>query len=202
MKGGDNETDAGYSRACSAKRTADNPDLLVSLYADAGCIGVIRARASAGIETPMVSTAICSSAEVIDVVGDDAVGWSFVAVGTPNPTAAESVFNEIIAPVYGDGGGSSLGLGALGITQVMTLARVANAVAAEGGEVTGSAMFDRLATSTDILNFPDDNPLECGLSPQYPTICSFIFPIGEYIEGGEIRTVPGFEAFNVADYLP
>ena len=59
-----------------------------------------------------------------------------------------------------------------------------------------------LATSTDILNFPDDNPLECGLSPQYPTICSFIFPIGEYIEGGEIRTIPGFEAFNVSDYLP
>ena len=74
--------------------------------------------------------------------------------------------------------------------------------AAEGGEVTGSAMFDRLATSSDILNFPDDNPLECGLAPEYPTICSFVFPLGEYIEGGEIRTIPGFEAFNVSDYLP
>jgi len=201
VKGGDNETDAGF-QGLLREANADNPDLLVSLYADAGCIGVMRARATAGIETPVVSTAICSSGEVIDVVGDDAVGWNFIAVGTPNPTAAEASFNEIIAPVYGDGGGSSLGLGALGITQVMTLARVANALEAEGVEVTGDAMFERLATATDIANFPDDNPLQCGFAPTYPTICSFVFPIGEYVEGGEIQTIPGFEATNVADYLP
>jgi hypothetical protein len=33
-------------------------------------------------------------------------------------------------------------------------------------------------------------------------VCSFQFPIGEYLAGGEIQTVPGFEAISVVDYLP
>ena len=59
-----------------------------------------------------------------------------------------------------------------------------------------------LAAATDIRNFPNDNLLACGSGPDYTTVCSLEFPIGEYVEGGEIRTIPGFEAFSVVDYLP
>lgn len=201
VKGGDNETDAGF-QGLIREANSENPDLMVSLYADAGCIGAMRGRVALGITTPMVSTAICGSAEVIDVVGDDAVGWHFVGVGGQEETTSALEFDEIIEPTYGSDGGASLGLGALGITQLMSLARVANAVAADGGEVTGATIYERLATSADVLNFPNDRPLTCGISETYPSVCNFEFPIGFYEAGGEIRTVPGFESISVLDYLP
>lgn len=201
VKGGDNETDAGF-QGLMREANSENPDVLVSLYSDAGCIGAMRGRVLLGIETPMISTAICGSAEVIDVVGDDALGWSFVGVGAPADTPAAKAFDELLEPGYGDASSTSLGLGALGIGQVMTLAVVANAVVAEGGEVTGPVIYDRLSTSTDLKNFPNDNILVCGISESYPSICTFELPIGEYVAGGEIQTVPGFEAVSVVNYLP
>ena len=201
IKGGAVETDAGF-QGLIREANSDEPDVLVSLYDDAGCIGAVRGRVLLGIDTPMISTAICGSADVIDVVGDDAIGWNYVGVGSPAGTPASEAFAELLQPEYGEASSTSLGLGALGIGQMMTLARVANAVAAEGGEGTGQAIYDRLSTSTDLQNFPNDNVLSCGLSESYPSVCSFQFPIGEYLAGGEIRTVPGFEAISVVDYLP
>ena len=201
IKGGDNETDAGF-QGLMREATKDDPDVLVSLYDDAGCIGAIRARVSLGLELPTISTPICGSAEVIDVVGDDALGWYFVGAGASNESASAQTLDEIIEPEYGADASGSLGLGALGIGQVMSLARIANTLEAEGVEVTGAAMYDRLATSTDIVNFPDEQPFACGTSTVYPSVCSFTFPVGAYGNGGELITVPGFEAFSVVDYLP
>jgi branched-chain amino acid transport system substrate-binding protein len=201
IKGGDDETDAGF-QGLLREANSESPDVLVSLYSDSGCIGAMRARVSLGVDTPMISTAICGSAEVIDVVGDDAVGWSFVGVGGPTDQPDDAVLAELIEPVYGAAESTSLGLGALGINQVMTLARVANNLAADGDDVSGAAIFERLATATDEIDFLNGNPLACGISESYPSVCSFYFPIGEYLAGGEIVTVPGFEAVSVVDYLP
>ena len=65
-----------------------------------------------------------------------------------------------------------------------------------------AAIYERLGTSTDLVNFADGNPLSCGAWATYPTICSFVFPIGEYVAGGGVQTIPGFEATSVIDYLP
>ena len=111
-------------------------------------------------------------------------------------------FDEIVSSVHGDDGSTSIGLGALGINMVMTLARVANHLAEAGSTVDGAAIHDALATSTDLLAFPNDNPLACGLVAAYPSVCAFEFPIGEYVAGGEVQTVPGFDAVSVVDYLP
>ncbi len=201
VKGGDNETDAGF-QGLIREANSDNPDLMVSLYADAGCIGAMRGRVALGITTPMVSTAICGSAEVLDVVGDDAIGWYFVGAGAPEGSTSSAELDEIIAPVYGTDGDATLGLGALGITQLMSLARVANAVAEDGEDVTGASIYERLATSNDILNFPNDSALTCGASEAYPSVCNFEFPIGMYVAGGVVQTAPGFESVSVLDYLP
>ncbi len=201
IKGGDNETDAGFL-GLMRQANEGNPDVLISLYSDAGCIGAMRGRATLGITTPAITTPICASTEVIDVVGDDAVGWSFIAIGSAQETPATTDFAALIEPGHGDANAISLGLGALGVTQIMTLARVANSVAEGGGEVAGASIYEALATATDIRNFPNDNLLTCGLAPDYPSICSFEFPIGEYVAGGEIRTIPGFEAISVVGYLP
>jgi branched-chain amino acid transport system substrate-binding protein len=201
IKGGDSETDAGF-QGLLREANQDNPDVLVSLYADAGCIGAMRGRVALGITTPVISTPICASGEVIDVVGDDALGWFFVGAAGAVETATPSVFEQIIEPTYGADGTGGLGIGALGIQQVMSLARVANRIAADGGDVTGQSIYDTLKTTTDIVGFPNGFPHECGRSATYPAVCSFVFPASEYAAGGGTVTVPGFEGFSVVDYLP
>lgn len=70
VKGGEVETDAGF-QGLMREVTSQDPDLLVSLYADAGCIGMMRARVSLAIEMPVIATGICGSTDVIDQVGPD-----------------------------------------------------------------------------------------------------------------------------------
>ena len=204
VKGGDTETDAGF-QGLVREVTSDDPDVLVSLYADAGCIGMMRARVSLAIDTPVITTGICSSTEVLEQVGDDAVGWNFVGVTTRADTPASRLVQEIMAPVLGvepdEVDQASLGLGALGLYLVMSLAVYANTVA-ETGDVTGIAIRDHLATGTDLKLWPGTSPIACGASPDYPSICSFTFPFAEYVEGGEVRTIEGLEAVSVLDHLP
>ncbi len=205
VKGGDNETDAGFQGLVS-EVTSDDPDLLVSLYADAGCIGMMRARTSLVIDTPVMTTGICSSIEVLDQVGDDAVGWNFVGVSTRADTPASRLVQEIMAPVLDvapdDVDQASLGLGALGLYLVMSLAVYSNEVAAAGGDVTGDAIREHLATADDLKLWPGTSPIACGAAPDYPSICSFTFPFAEYVAGGEVRTIEGLEALSVLDHLP
>jgi hypothetical protein len=138
---------------------------------------------------------------VIDVVGDDAVGWSFIGIGGAGDTPAALERDEIVSLGHDDPA-AFLGLGALAITSMMTVARVANHVAGDGGEVTGVAIYEELASTRELTIFPGETPLLCGSVAAYPSVCSFELPVGEYLEGGEVLTVPGFEAVSVADYLP
>ena len=128
-------------------------------------------------------------------------GGASSAIGSRSETPASDELDAIVA--LGDGTvATSIGLGALGIQEIMTLARVANHLAANGAEVTGRAVHDELSTTTEVLVFPNDTPLACGSVAAYPSVCSFEFPAGEYLAGGEIRTIAGFESISVVDYLP
>ena len=201
IKGGDNETDAGFQGLMS-QATADDPDVLFSLYADAGCIGTMRGRVSLGIETPVITTAICSSAEVIDEVGDDAVGWYFVGAQTEREGTPEAAAFDEILEALGFTNSTELGLGALGVTGLLTLATIANTMADGDEEITGASIFERLGASDGLINWPDGNALSCGAAPTYPTICNFSFPIATYAAGTGIETVPGFEKLDTTDFLP
>ena len=201
IKGGDNETDAGF-QGLMAQATADDPDVLFSLYADAGCVGTMRGRVSLGIETPVITTAICSSAEVIDQVGDDAVGWYFIGAQTEREGTPEAADLGAVLDSLGYTNSTELGLGALGVTGLFTLASVANSMADGGTEVTGVSLYETLGASDGIVNWPDGNPLACGSVASIPTICYFTFPIATYLSGDGIQTVPGFEAFDTTPYLP
>ena len=201
IKGGDNETDAGF-QGLMRQATADDPDVLFSLYADAGCIGTMRGRVALGIETPVITTSICSSAEVINEVGDDAVGWYFIGgqterVGTPEAAAFDAILESL-----GFTNTTELGLGVLGVIGLLTLATIANTMAAGGEDVTGASIFERLGASDGLVNWPDGNALSCGAATTYPTICNFTFPIAGYVAGTGIETVPGFEALDTTDFLP
>ena len=201
IKGGDNETDAGF-QGLMRQATADDPDVLFSLYADAGCVGTMRGRVALGIDTPVITTAICSSAEVIDQVGDDAVGWYFIGAQTERTGTPEADVYNVLLESLGFTNTTQLGLGALGVNGLMTLASIANSVAADGGDVTGASIYETLGSSDGVVNWPEGNALSCGAAAAYPTICSFIFPIGTYTAGTGIETVPGFEALDTTPYLP
>ena len=205
VKGGDNETDAGYQGLMRQAADGD-PDLLISLYADAGCIGTMRGRAALGIDIPVVTTGICAEQAVIDEVGDDADGWFFAGVQTDEDTPERAILVDLMStaldidPSEVDPNG--LGLGGLGLIMAMSLAEYSNAMAAEGMEVTGQALYDFVGTSTDLKLWPDGADIDCGAAAAYPTVCSFTFPFAEYVGDGEVLTVPGLEAVSALDYLP
>ena len=205
VKGGDNETDAGY-QGLMREAAKDNPDLLVSLYSDDGCIGTMRGRAALGIKIPTLTTAICSGKTVLDQVGDDAIGWSFVGVSTQKPTPELAILQEILAPALGvapaDVDSTALGLGALSVIEGMSLAVYANMMQAKGVDVTGQSLYAFLGSEKGLTQWPGGASVECGIAAKYPTICSFTFPVAEYQSGGKVVTIPGLEAVSAKDYLP
>jgi branched-chain amino acid transport system substrate-binding protein len=204
VKGGDNETDAGY-QGLMREVTKDHPDLLVSLYSDAGCIGTMRGRAALGITTPVITTGICSSSGVLKEVGDDALGWTFIGVSTSEDTPARRIQRAILAPVLkvpeDQVDANGLGLGGLGYLEVMSLADYTAKMQAAGTAVTGPALYDFLKTDPG-LTLAGGAPITCGSAPKYPAVCSFIFPFAEYQAGGKVVTVPGLEAFSAKEFLP
>ncbi|CAN5435612.1 hypothetical protein BH23ACT3_BH23ACT3_00630 [soil metagenome] len=205
VTGGNTETDAGFL-GLMRQASAGDPDLIVSLYDDAGCIGTIRGRVSLGLDIPVLTTGICASSEVIDQVGDDAVGWSFMGVATQEDDPASQILRDIMAPVLGLApdavDSTSLGLGGLGLFMTMSLAVNANRLATQGDAVTGQELFDMLDNADGLTLWPGGAPVECGAAPAYPAICSFTFPVAEYLAGGEVRTIPGLEAFSALEFLP
>jgi branched-chain amino acid transport system substrate-binding protein len=204
VKGGDNETDAGY-QGLMREASKDDPDLLVSLYSGPGCIGTMRGRASLGITTPVLTTGICAGRDVIEAVGDDASGWFFTGVSTQEDTPELAILQEIVAPVLevppAEVDPTSLSLGGLALFQIMSLATYAGTMQAAGEEVTGRTLYDYLATATGLRLWPDGAEIQCGASASYPAICSFTFPVAEY-KDGNVTTVPGLEAVSSLDYLP
>jgi ABC-type branched-subunit amino acid transport system substrate-binding protein len=205
VKGGDNETDAGY-QGLMRSAAKGNPDLLVSLYSDAGCIGAIRGRAALRITVPVLTTGICSSKKVLDVVGDDALGWVFTGVQTQQDTPELAVLKEILAPVLkvpaDKVDSAALGLGALALFEIMSLAVYADMLQADGKPVTGASVFAFLGTTKGLKLWPGQGSIDCGSSPKYPSICSFTFPFAEYKAGGRVLTIPGLTAVSSREYLP
>jgi hypothetical protein len=184
-----------------------DPDLLFSLYSDAGCIGTMRGRASLGIEIPVITTGICSGAEVLDQVGDDAVGWTFIGVSTQEENVSLEILQEIVAPVLGvepsEVDSTALGLGALGLQLVLSIASFGNQMADAGLDVTGQSLYDWLGTTDGLVVWGTaDGQINCGASADYPSICAFNFPFAEYLEGGEVRTIEGLESVSALEYMP
>ncbi len=204
IKGGNEETDAGY-QGLMAQANSDNPDLLVSLYDGPGCIGTMRGRTALGITTPVLAASSCAAKEVIDQVGDDALGWIFLGAQTNEETPANTLIREIMAPALDvpadEVDPSALGLGGLGIIQAMTLAQFADTIVTDGGEVTGQSLYDYFGSTTTSL-WPTGLPAECGKATAYPAICTFEFPVIEYAEDGTLQPAKGIETVSAFDYLP
>ena len=205
VKGGDNETDAGY-QGLMREAAKDNPDLLVSLYADAGCIGTMRGRASLGIKIPVITTSICADKDVLDAVGEDAMGWVFAGASEDKDTPERAIMREILQPIMNvpaeEITGASLGLGGLGYLQIMSLVDYANQMQAAGTEVTGASLYSYLKTTKGLFLFGGIQPIDCGAAPKYPAVCSFSFPMLEYKGAGKLGKLEGVDLVDSTPYLP
>ena len=204
VKGGDNETDAGY-QGLMREAAKDNPDVIVSLYGDAGCIGTVRGRASLGIKIPVLSTVICAGSDVRKAVGDDLLGWAFPAAQTDKVTPERAILQAIAGPVLKikptDVDPGALSLGALGVQGIMTLAEHANRMQAKKQKVTAAGLFSFIKASRGTTAWPNGSALECGSVPAYSAVCAFSFPVAEYTKDGNI-TIPGLESVSTKEYLP
>ncbi len=203
VKGGDNETDAGYLGLMQAAN-ADDPDLLISLYADAGCIGTIRGYATAGITKPVLTTNICADSDVISQVGDDATGWVFVGGTIERDTPQKALLQEILAPYIpneetgemgvdpADVKTTALGLGGLGTILTLTLRDIAAQMVEGGTEMSGQNLYDFLETTDGLYLFGGITPLKCGAAaPTYSSFCSFVFEATEYKDGAVVSVENG-----------
>lgn len=205
VKGGDNETDAGY-QGLVREAAKDNPDVIVSLYADAGCIGTMRGRASLGITIPVITTNICADRDVIDVVGDEAEGWMFAGLPEEKDTPDRALLRKLLAPLLGiaedEVTAAGLGLGGLGYSLYMSLIDYAGQMVAQGTEVTGSSLYDFVKTGKDLYFFGGVTPISCGASAAYPAVCSFVFPFAEYKGNGVVGPVDGLGLVDSLPFLP
>ncbi len=213
VTGGDNETDAGYL-GLMQQANADDPDLLISLYADAGCIGTIRGYATAGITKPVLTTSICSDSDVISQVGDAATGWVFVGATPERDTPEKALLQSIVAPYIkneatgemgiepADVATGALGLGGLGTVLALSLRNFAAEMVAGGTEMTGPNLYDFLKSADGLFLYGGITPVKCGLAtPSYPSICSYVFEATEYKDGAVV-SVDGGKLWDSTPLLP
>ncbi len=206
IKGSDSETDAGF-QGLVREALSDDPEVIVSLYGDAGCVGMMRGRAALGSDVPVIAANTCGAGEVLAAAGDDAEGWYFVGGGEqPDSPEILAVKAAAALEVGGDAADvslSDLGLGRLAPLMFFTTAHAANEVAAAGGEVTGQAVYDYVKNNEnpELSLVPDGGQVRCGASASYASVCVFSLFIGTYTGDGQAGLVEGFERFDVIDYL-
>jgi branched-chain amino acid transport system substrate-binding protein len=201
VKGGDNETDAGY-QGLVRQATQDNPDGLISLYSGPGCVGTMRARATLGLELPTMAITTCGTKEVLDSAGDDATGWLIAGTGEGDAATVKKV-KQYVAKVQGvpvkkadTGGFAPIGFGA-----IASVAETARRVG-KSGEVSGPSIFERFTTEKGKTLWGGVQPYECGQEAAYPAVCTFDIPFVEVKAGGKLKPYRGGKFVNGSDYLP
>ncbi|MFO7591059.1 MAG: ABC transporter substrate-binding protein [Acidimicrobiia bacterium] len=202
VKGGDNETDAGY-QGLVRQATEGNPDLLISLYSGPGCVGTMRARAALGLDIPAMAIAICATTDVLDAAGDDATGWVIGGAGEQN-TATEKKIKKYIAKVQGvpTKKANTGGFAVIGFTAIASVAETAGRLAESGGEITGPAIFEAFTTAKGESLWGGGQPYECGQVAEYPAVCAFEIPFSQVNAKGKLKPYLDGEFVNGIEYLP
>lgn len=186
VKGGLEETDAGY-QGLLREATKDSPDVLISLYSDAGCVGIMRGYQSLGLTTPAITTNVCANKNVLDVVGDAAEGWVFSGAGPRQPGAESDVLLGALAAVQGVPieDVNQFGFASVGFIQFMSMVDFANMAAEATGAdgLTGQAIVDLIRTGEGLTLWGGGQGVACGTNPAYPSVCGYGLPFAQYTDG-------------------
>jgi branched-chain amino acid transport system substrate-binding protein len=197
VTGGETETDAGYLALMQEAEDSD-PEAIVSLYGETGCVALMRARQNLGITAPVFSNTSCLSSRVTDAAGDAAVGWYFAgATGQDNPD--DAVIRAYVAEITG---GSPADVDLNGFTTVGwgELLSIWRSAAALDAEVTGQAIIDafRAGRGTQLGN---GEPAPCGQIEAYRSVCTFSIPFAEFTTSGA-QPAFGGEMVSAVELLP
>ncbi len=201
VKGGDNETDAGY-QGLVRQATQDSPDALISLYTGAGCVGTMRARSALGLTLPALAIATCATKDVLDAAGADASGW-LIGGSFDEKSKTVKITRKYIAKAAGVSPkkANTGGFAAIGFQALASLAETAQDVA-KSGDVTGQAIYDAFSTSRGKKFWGGGQPYACGAVPDYPAVCAFGIPFTEVKAGGKLKLLDGGAIIDGLDYLP
>lgn len=192
VKGGETETDAGY-RSLMQQAGETDPEAIISLYGQAGCVALMRARVELGVTAPVFSNTACLADRVIEAVGDAAVGWYFAGSTGGVETDDSKTMRRYVADVTGGTPEEvdPFGFTSLGWLEMLTIQRVASGL---GPSVTGPGIIDAFRSQTALL-WGSDAPLECGSVASLPAVCSFAIPFAEYTADG---AAPAFGGENIS----
>lgn len=202
VKGGDNETDAGY-QGLVRQATQDNPDALISLYTGAGCVGTMRARAALGLTLPALAISTCATKDVLDAAGDDATGW-YMGGSFDEKSKVIKVAKKYIAKAKGVSQNkvNTGGFGSIGFQALASLSEAAQGVTKSGTEVTGPAIFEAFSTAKGERLWGGGQPYECGKVAEYPAVCAFGIPFTAVKAGGKLKLLNAGKVVEGLDYLP
>jgi branched-chain amino acid transport system substrate-binding protein len=186
VTGGVEETDAGY-QGLMREVTADSPDVIISLYGDAGCIGTMRARQSLGITTPVVTSNVCANRDILSIAGDAAEGWHFAGAQEELPPTPGDPMMEALAKVQGVpiAEVNQYGFATIGFVLFMSMVDFANVTADKVGvdNLNGAAIFEAIRTDPSLSMYGGNSPVTCGKYPAYPSVCGMGLPVARYEAG-------------------
>lgn len=188
VKGGETETDAGY-RSLMQQAAASNPEAIVNMYGQSGCVALMRARVELKITVPTFSNTACLGDAVIGVVGDAADGWYFAGATGGAETDDSQIMRKYVGEVTGVDPAEvdRYGFTSLGWLELLTVWQISSTLE---GDVTGQAIFDAFRNGTAAL-WGSDAPLECGSVESLKSVCSFSIPFAKYESGGAIAAFGG-----------
>ena len=192
IKGGETETDAGY-RLLMQQAAATNPEAIVSMYGQSGCVALMRARVELQVEVPAFTNTACLADTVINAVGDAAQGWYFAGSQGGVESADTNLMRQYVSKVVNKAPEDVdvFGFTTLGWIQTLSIWKVAKDL---GPSVTGEAITDSFRQGNGTL-WGSDAELQCGTVPSLSAVCSFAIPFALYTANG---AEPAFGGENVS----
>ena len=169
--------------------TGDDPDALVVLLGPQGCVGVMKARQSLGLDLPIVTTGACYAEDVLDSVGEAAYNTYFTGgadLDRPEDNDDVATYREEMAQHSPDT--DYRGLAAAGFSTVMTTYEV---LAGLGPDAMDPASIAEAMTTTQDGHLFLGGTWTCGTMAIFPSICSTGVPMFLYDENGRTDMADG-----------
>jgi len=164
------------------------------LHNPLACAGLLRARQSLGIDTPVVAIGTCSDQETLDAVGDAAEGTIFgggLDVERPGDNPEISIYREKL-PEYAGEDANYLGVASTGFIMVMTLESLFDDLADQGQELSGASLAEYIVSVESYHMFMGPEIGPCGAVPFFPAVCDTQVWFTQYVDGAFIDVGPGW----------
>ena len=165
------------------------PDAIIALTADSGCVPTIRTAQQLELEATLMLTGACAAPNIIESAGEDAVeGLIFNLEADLDAEAPDSALYQAIADKYGpEFDYEPQGAGTVSFRAVMNLYAIVREIGAE--DLTSDAILEAFRATVDQPSF-FGHPYTCDGQqlPELPALCAPQQTLGK-LEGGVVTQV-------------